>query len=120
MVLPEPDEERFVNIASICAALNLQDANEIVWLMPVQAADASEVHPVTNVAMFAADEIAARANAGNDAREVQPENMVLAFVTADMLNCGTVTSDEQPINMLLMFSTEAVLNCGTVASELQF
>jgi hypothetical protein len=45
------------------------------------------------------EETAETFNAGTLDKEVQPENMLLAFVTATVLNNGTVTREVQLINI---------------------
>lgn len=90
IVLPEPDEERLVKIASICDALNLQEANEIVWLMVVQATDASDGQDNTKPPMFVAEETADKSSEGKETREELPLNIWKTFAHADILNCGTV------------------------------
>ena len=56
------------------------------------------------------------------ARLLQVANMLVkpvAAVTAVVSNAGTDASELQPLNMLLMVTTDEVLNRGTDVSELQ-
>ena len=90
---------RFVYISFSSVAPSLQLATEKVKLKSSAWMRDRELQLRNMLVKLPDEETAETFNAGTLDKEAQPENMLLAFVTATVLNNGTVTREVQLTNI---------------------